>query len=131
MDIALVVLNYLLPVIFGVLALLGVFLVKKLLDKLGVERSAKLDAMIDTYVRKGINYAEAMANTYMTQHNEKMGGASKRAKAVKVVMDELKQSGVAGVAEDLVVARIESMLVEDGANPGIPSDPQTGESAST
>jgi hypothetical protein len=129
MEIALVVLQYLLPVILGVLALLATVGVKKLLDKWGVERSERVDAMIDDYVKKGIGFAESWANHFMAENGAKASGTDKRAKAIGVVLGELKQSGITDVAEDLIVARIESMLVEKGDKPGIPSDPTPGESA--
>lgn len=129
MEILLLVLKYLLPVIAGILAILMIVGVRKLMEKWGIERSERIDAMIDTYVHKGVNFAEVMARKYMTKNLDKMGGTSKRAKAVTVVMDELKQSGITDVAEDLVVARIESWLEDKGANPGIPSPEAPGESS--
>ena len=129
MEIALVVLKYLLPVILGVLALLATVGVKKLLEKWGVERSAAVDAMIDDYVKKGVGFAESWANHFMTENGAKAASTDKRAKAIGVVLGELKQSGITDVAEDLIVARIESMLVDKGDKPGIPSDPTPGESA--
>jgi hypothetical protein len=129
MEIALVVLKYLLPVILGVLALLATVGVKKLLEKWGVERSAKVDSMIDDYVKKGIGFAESWANHFMTENGAKAAGTDKKAKAIEVVLGELKQSGLTDVAETLIVARIESMLVDKGDNPGIPSDPTPGETA--
>jgi hypothetical protein len=130
MEILLVVLNHLLPVICGILAILIAAGSKKLMDKWGVERSEKIDAMIDNYVGKGVDYAEVIARKYMSENGEAMSGGSKKSKAVNVVMEELKQSGITGVAEDLVVARIESWLEVEGHKPGIPSTPESlGESA--
>lgn len=130
MEILLVLGQYLLPVLAGILVLLGIAGIKKLLDKWGVQRSEAIDDMIDNYVRKGVNFAEVMARKYLAANNAKMSGESKQAKAVKVVMDELEQSGVKGVAEDLVIARIESWLEDSGKEPGIPSAPESvGESS--
>lgn len=130
MDMLLVVLDYLLPVIAGIVAILLAAGSKKLLDKWGVERSEKVDAMIDDYVSKGVDYAEVVARKYLSENKAEMSGENKRAKAVKVVMDELQQSGITGVAEDLVVARIESWLEVNGHEPGIPSAPKSnGENA--
>jgi len=128
MEIAIVVLQYLLPVILGVLALFATVGVKKLLEKWGVERSAKVDAMIDDYTKKGVNFAQSWANHYFAANAAKPASEDKKAKAIAVVLAELKQSGITDVAEDLIVARIESFLVEKGDNPGVPSDPTNGES---
>lgn len=130
MEILLVILNHLLPVIAGILAVLLAAGAKKLMDKWGVERSAKVDAMIDDYVNKGIDYAEVTARKYIAANGGAMSGGSKKAKAVTVVMEELKQAGITDVAEELVSARIESWLELKGLQPGIPSTPESpGESA--
>jgi len=130
MEILVLVGQWLLPVIAAALALLLAAGAKKLLKKWGVEASVNLDAMIDDYVRKGVNVAEVTARKYLSATQTKMSGDSKQAKAVKVVMDELHQSGISGVAESLVVARIESWLEDGGHEPGIPSAPKsTGESS--
>ncbi len=130
MEILLVILNHLLPIIGGILTILVVAGAKKLMDKWGVDRSEKIDTMIDTYVGKGIDYAEVIARKYMAENGNKMTSGSKKSKAINVVMEELKQSGITGVAEELVVARIESWLEVKGHKPGIPSVPQSpGESA--
>jgi hypothetical protein len=130
MEILLVVLNHLWPVIGGILAILLAAGAKKLMDKWGIDRSEKIDNMIDVYVGKGVDYAEVVARKYASENGIKMAGGSKKAKAVNVVMEELKQSGITGVAEELVVARIESWLEVKGHKPGIPTDPESpGESA--
>ena len=121
MEILLLVLNYLMPVIASILAILGAAAAKKLLDKWGVERSEKIDKMIDDYVGKGINVAEVTARKYLELNSSKMASGSKKAKAIKVVMDELSQAGITGVAEDLISARVESWLEVKGANPGTPT----------
>jgi hypothetical protein len=129
MEILLVILNHLLPVIAGVLAILLAAGAKKLMDKWGVERSAKIDAMIDDYVGKGVDYAEVIARKYIAENGSAMAGGDKKSKAVNVVMEELKQAGITNVAEELVVARIESWLEVKGHQPGIPSAPESpGES---
>ena len=121
MDILLVLLDYLLPVIGSVLAILLAALAKKLLDKWGIERTEKLDAMLDDYTGKGVSYAEASARKYLAATGSKMGGGDKKAKAIRVVMNELEQAGVTGIAEELISSRIESWLEVKGHNPGVPS----------
>lgn len=127
-EILLTIAPYTLPVVLGILTVLLIAGAKKLLDKWGIERSDKIDEMIDKYVNYGIDFAEVAATKYLQAQGEKMNGNDKKAKAIGVVLEELKQSGVTGVAEDLISARIESWLKVDGHNPGVPSDPQSGES---
>ena len=118
---------YIFPVLASVLTLLLAAGAKKLFEKWGVERSDRIDAMIDKYVGIGVNYAEVAARGYLAAHGEKMTGASKKGKAIGVIMEELKQSGITDVAEELISARIESWLEDDGHEPGISSDPEDGE----
>ena len=130
MEILLIAAPYLLPVLVTIMTILLVAGSKKLLDKWGIERSDKVDSMIDKYVSYGVDFANVAATKYLSSQGEKLSGRSKKAKAVNVVLEELKQSGVTGVAEELISARIESWLVTDGQNPGVPnSDPQIGENA--
>ena len=86
-----------------------VALAKKGIDKLGVTRSQEIDDMIDKYVGIGIGYAERWANSKLSGDG-KPASEDKLALAVKTVAGELDQSGITGVAEDLIVARIESAL---------------------
>lgn len=127
-DILVIIAPYLLPVALGILAILLIAGVKKLLDKWGIERSDKIDDMIDKYVNYGIDFAEVAATKYLADAGEKLPSDDKKNKAIGVVMEELKQAGITDVAEDLVSARIESWLLGTGHKPGLPSDPQGGES---
>jgi hypothetical protein len=124
MDILLTLTPYLAPLLAGVLTILLTIGAKKLLDKVGVDRSQKIDDMIDRYITVGVDFANVWA-TKKAAENTPVTGESKKAKAIKVVMDELTQSGVTGVAEELLTARIESWLLTKGEKPGEP----TGESA--
>lgn len=130
MEILMVIGSHLLPLIAGILAILIIAGLKKLMDKWGIERSDKIDTMLDTYVNKGIDVAEVAARKYFAENGAKMGGSDKKSKAINVVMEELKQSGITGVAEQLITDRIEGWLEVNGHNPGVPSDPElNGESA--
>jgi hypothetical protein len=124
MEILLTLLNYLLPVIGSILALLLAAGAKKLLDKWGIERSDKIDAMLDKYIGIGVSSAEVAATKYLAATGSKMPGGNKKTKAIKVIMEELKQSGITNVAEELVSARIESWLLGNGHKPGVASDPE-------
>lgn len=100
--------QFLLPIVGTVLTIIISYLLKRLIDKMGIQRSEKIDDMIDKYVNIGITYANRAAE-------KKLGGLTydskdKLALAVKTVAEELKQSGIKDVAEQLIVARIESAL---------------------
>lgn len=128
MEILFIVGQWVLPLLASLLVILGIAGVKKLLDKMGVDRSNKIDGMIDRYVRVGISAAEVAGRKYFAAQGAKLFGGSKKARAVKTVLRELEQSGIKGVAEELISDRIEHWLGVDGLEPGIPSDPQKQES---
>ena len=102
------VLKFLLPVITTVLIVAISAYAKKGVDKMGLERSKEIDAMIDKYVEIGVNSAARVAN-------KKIGGREldkkdKLALATSTVLGELEQSGLKGIGEELIKARIESFL---------------------
>ena len=113
MEIAISIFGYLLPVIASIITLLAIIGVRKLFDKFGLERSEKVDDMIDKYVHMGINAAEVVGEKYLKMRNVKMPGEDKIDMAIKTVMTELEQSGIKDVAEELIVNRIEHWLFED------------------
>ena len=125
MEILIIAGQWALPLLAAALVILCIAGVKKLLDKWGVDRSDKVDDMIDRYVRMGINAAQVLGTKYLEQQGMKMSSGSKTAKAVKTVLTELDQSGIKGVAEELISDRIEHWLELDGHKPGVPSDPQS------
>jgi len=104
------VLAGILPLLATVLTVAVAALAKKGVDKLGIKRSQDIDDMIDKYVGIGVGYAERYAKSKLAADGTKVGGNDKLALAVKSVMGELDQSGIKGVAENLIVARIESAL---------------------
>jgi hypothetical protein len=115
MEILTLVGQYLLPVLGSVLTVVLVALAKKYMVKLGIERSEKVDAMVDKYVAIGVNAAERAGTSYLAAHNLKLPGSRKKVTAINVVLDELKQSGVTDVGKDLIAARIESWLEDKAA----------------
>lgn len=135
MEILLIVGQWILPFLGGLLIILVIAGVKKLLDKMGVDRSEKVDNLIDRYVRMGISAAEIAGKKYLTAQGVKLASGSKKARAVNTVLRELEQSGIKGVAEELISDRIEHWLGVDGYYPGVESmkktsDPQkSGETA--
>jgi len=122
MEAILPVLEWIMPIAATVITILLAALAKKYIGKLGVERSEKVDAMIDRYVSIGVGAANSAAKAAIKAKQGEMPGESKKATAVKVVLDELEQSGIKGVAEELISARIEALLEdkEPGKSTGEP-----------
>lgn len=108
-EVAIGLLQFILPVVSSVLVVVLTALAKKWLDKLGVERSVKIDDMIDRYVDIGVKYAERVAVKKLDGHDS-MTGVDKRNLAITTVLAELEQSGIKGVTEQLIKARIEKLL---------------------
>lgn len=104
------ILEGILPLLATVITVALAALVKKGIDKLGVKRSQDVDDMIDKYVGIGIGYAKQYAANKLKAGGSALRGGDKLGIAVKTVMGELDQSGITGVAESLIVARIESAL---------------------
>lgn len=126
MDILWTILEWVLPVLATILTVVLAVLAKRWIEKLGVERSAKVDDMIDRYVEMGVDAAERAAKTYLAANNASLPGSAKKAKAVKTVLNELEQSGIKGVAEELISDRIESWLEVKEESPKVGN---TGEKA--
>jgi len=124
MEILLSLAPHLLPLVAGCLSVVLIFATRRLLSYLGVKRSASVDAMIDKYVDVAVDYAEVAGTKYLQMNGHKLPASSKKAKALKVIMDELEQAGITDVARDLIIARLESNLLKKGAKPGVPSDPE-------
>lgn len=101
--------KFLLPVLSTVLVIVLSALAKKLVDKLGVNRSVQIDEMIDKYVAIGVKAAERVA-TNKIGSSETLRSGDKMSLATKTVLSELEQSGIKGVAEELIKARIEHYL---------------------
>lgn len=111
-------LQFILPVVSSVLIVVLTALAKKWLDKLGVERSVRIDDMIDRYVDVGVKYAERVALKKLNGQ-ESLTGEQKRNLAVTTVLAELEQSGIKGVTEQLIKARIEKLLQDRDEGKGV------------
>lgn len=107
-SLGLPLLKYLLPLLATLLTFLGSYAAKKLLDKLGVNRSEQIDAMIDKYVGIGVKYAQSAADNKLLGYD--MTGKDKLQLAVGTVLRELEQSGITKVGEELIKSRIEAYL---------------------
>ena len=101
-------LKFLLPIVSSVLILVLSALGKKHVEKLGIERSERVDAMIDKYVEIGVNAAQRVATKKVDGRT--LDRKDKMALATKTVLEELEQSCLKGVGETLIKARIESFL---------------------
>lgn len=106
-DVILEIVKFVFGVLGPVLAILLTLLVKKLVDKAGIERTTALDNLIEHHVSNAVEYAERYANKLST---DKMDGKSKAALAVATVLGELEKAGVKDVASDLIARRIEAYL---------------------
>ena len=113
MSTGLEVFSFIVPLLATVITIAISALLKKGVDRLGVKRSQEVDDMIDKYVGIGVSYAKQAAEKKL--EGRELTSGDKLGLATKTVLGELKQSGVKGVAEDLIVARIEAMLNLEGA----------------
>ena len=128
MDIGMTLLGYLLPVIASIITLFLMAGARKLLEKMGIERTEKIDGLIDKYVEVGVTAAEIAARKHLAISGEKMDSEDKKLKAIDAVMAELKQSGLLDVSKEIIVNRIENWLELSGHKPGLdksePTKPQ-------
>ena len=106
-DVGLEIVKAVIGILAPVLSILLIALVKKALDKMGLERSAALNSLVEKHVADAVEYVERYANVLVDQ---KISSSSKASMATKTVMDELKKAGVTNVAEDFIRRRIEAYL---------------------
>lgn len=100
--------DFFLPILATILTIVGAAYTKKLLDKMGLERSEKIDNLIDKYVALGVTSAERFARKKLD--GRELDGKDKLSMAITTVLGELEQSGIKCVGEDLIRHRIESYL---------------------
>jgi hypothetical protein len=106
-DVTLEILKFVLAICGPVLTILLTMLVKKLLDKAGLERTAALNDLIDKHVATAVEYVERFANKLAP---EPMSGQSKAGLAVATVLGELEKAGIKDVASEFIQKRIEAYL---------------------
>lgn len=109
-SVALQIAQFLMPILGTLLSALAVVAVKKLVSYLGLKENEKIDEMIDRYVVVGVNHAQKAASKLI---DSKLSSSDKLNIAVSTVFRELEESGVKGVAEELVKARIEAYLLNN------------------
>ena len=114
-PITLQILNFIIPLAAAAITTAVTILLKAWIKKLGIDKAQKLDGMIDDYVEKAVDAVERAALAYTANSpnvsgTSKVPSATKKQRAVGIVIEELKQSGVRDVAENLIANRIEAAL---------------------
>lgn len=111
MDIVLLILGWLSPVIVAVLTIVATALAKKLLDKMGVERTAKIDELVTSLARNSVLAVEKVALNKLAA-GQKVPGVDKKADAVQAILGQLEAAGIRDVALKVVEDRVEAALME-------------------
>jgi len=93
-----------------VILLLATILTAKLLKKFGIEEKATLNALIISYVKQGINYADAWAKKQVT----KPYGEEKMDIAIKHILENINDSKLPNIASEKLKELIEAQLSKDG-----------------
>jgi len=86
----------------------------KLLGKLGIDKNASIDALLRTYVKQGINYADSWAEKQSKE--SKPAGEQKMATAIKHILGLIANSKLPAIAEDKLEDMIEAQLTFDKKN---------------
>jgi hypothetical protein len=107
-DIWIEILKGLIAIVAPILSILLVALLRKALQKAGIEENKALDELVEKHVKTAVNYVEKVAVTKLGD----VKGEGKAALAVKTVMDELNKAGITKVGEEYVRHKIESYLFE-------------------
>lgn len=110
MEIVLSILAWLSPILVSVLTLVLTALVKKWLDKLGVERTLKTDELVTNLVTMSIASVEKVALNKLKETQSTTAGTDKKAQAVNMVLGQLEAAGIKDVAKKVVEDRIEALL---------------------
>lgn len=92
-----------------ILVILVSAVVWKLLGKIGIDKNAAIDALMTTYVKKGINFADSWASA----QKDKPTGDQKLAAAIKHILELMAASQLPKVAEEKLKEMIESQLSFD------------------
>lgn len=107
-----------LQILGPVLVVLVSAAVWKLLGKLGIDKNAAMDALLRTYVKQGINYADGWAS----KQASKPMGDQKMAIAIKHILDLVANSQLPQIAEDKLKALVESQLTFDKKSADLPGE---------
>jgi len=99
----------LIKIVGPVIAVLVSALLWRILSKLGIDRNASIDALIRTYVKQGINYAEGWASKQV----DNPSGEHKKSEAIKYILSLIRESKLPNIAEEKISKMIESQLAYD------------------
>lgn len=106
-DIYLEILKAVLAIVVPIVTLLLVALMRKALQKAGVETTKATDELVEKYTKTGVEYVNRIAAQAI---DKKLTGSEKSTLAISTIMGELKKAGITNVAEDFVKLKIESYL---------------------
>lgn len=106
-QIYLEILKGVIAVVAPLLTILIVALMRKALQKAGVETNLATDALIEKHTKTVVEYVNRIAEQAI---DKKLTGPEKSSLAVSTIMAELKKAGITNVAEDYVKLKIESYL---------------------
>lgn len=110
--------NLIIQIVGPILVVLISAAVWKLLGKFGVEKNAAIDALLRTYIKQGINYADSWADKQVS----KPTGDLKMAAAVKHILGLVSGSKLPKVAEEKLKEMIEAQLKFDKKNAALPNE---------
>lgn len=111
MEIVLLILGWLSPVIVAVLTIVATALAKKMLDKMGVERTAKVDELVTNLATNAVLAVEKVALTKLASEGAKVSGNDKKTEAVRAILGQLEAAGIRDVAKKVVEDRVEAALM--------------------
>jgi hypothetical protein len=101
-----VVIEITLPVI----VLLVAWICKKVAKKLDLQNKQQLDVVIESIVRRAVEAVEQLARVAKKRGDEAMTSNNKLARAVDLILIELKAMGLPELAKVALTARVEACL---------------------
>lgn len=109
-------LSGILPVIIEIctpiLMILIGYLVRKLAQKLEVEKTIETDKLIDNISNRAIKYIEKLDKNLQKSHQAKLESGDKLTSAIDIVVNELEKLGIVDVTTEVLVQKIEAALLE-------------------
>lgn len=96
-------------IVGSALTVLVTALVWKLLGKFGIEKNVAINALMTTYIKQGINYADSWADT----QKDKPAGDKKMVAAIKHILGLVGNSKLPKIAEEKLKDMVEAQLARD------------------
>jgi len=109
-----VILPMIIEICTPILVILVGYLVRKMAQKLEVEKTIEVDKLIDNICNRAINYVEKLDKNLRKFTNKRMESGDKLTKALDIATKELEDIGLIKVTTDVLVQKIESSLLEKG-----------------